>query len=147
MVDACSSIMPTHVHTTFIMLRTLMFFLFFEGSPWHWGIGWKRWEIRAEGEYWTYSHTVCPITHWNQVVVSLVRHACSIWPLTLLIFCYQGEAGPPGPVGPRGIPVCITSDIYMTWWDFLSIQIRVHKLDARCTLWIISSYHCDLHYL
>lgn len=26
--------------------------------------------------------------------------------------CCQGEAGPPGPAGPRGIPVSITSHTY-----------------------------------
>lgn len=48
-----------------------------------------------------------------------------------LLFGYQGEAGPPGPVGPRGIPVSITSYIHMTWFDSPFRCRKQHELGMR----------------
>lgn len=122
---------PTYLWT----VHSIAFSVFaMKGSTWYWGIGWKRWETRAAGEL--HACSALP-THWGDAIVQYsLRYAYIIIDLCRwLLFRYQGEAGPPGPAGPRGIPVSITSHIYMNWFDSLYIQCRIqHELGVRSIL-------------
>ncbi len=105
------------------MLYHLLFAM--KGPPWYWGIGWKRWKTRAAGELNTcIPWLACPhtgwiyaSTHWSNATVGIfwnMHIIVDLWCWLFFFSHYQGEAGPPGPAGPRGIPVSITFTSYMT---------------------------------